>query len=392
MVAVRHREELDREMAEALLEEARRRDWALLDLNLTTGVLADLPVPAGAIVTWLPTDPIPTQFRGMGVPTVRLGRRDHPDDTPATPAAFPDYRREGWMVAEYFAHRRFRHLACVMHEGFQIMHLVYDAMRERGEQLGCVCHAHEFHSIGDPHADDAARLEHQAQRMRNIAAWLVGLPKPVGVLAHGDAMAAQLGVLCQQAGLAVPENVALIGRGNSEVWCEMALVPISSVDTNRRGLTRATMGVLDTMMRGQTPPARTVVPPRGIVTRRSTDILAVADPMVVRAIRFIWDHLDRDLAVDEVAAAMGLPRYRLERAFRRHLGRGVKAEHVRARMERCCELLRSTTLPITELAPRVGFRTPEYLHNTFRKTYGISPRRYRMRMTRPDEPASPNAG
>lgn len=97
--------------------------------------------------------------------------------------------------------------------------------------------------------------------------------------------------------------------------------------------------------------------------------------------RFIWDHIDLDLSVDDVALEVDVPRYKLERSFRKHLNRGVKEELQRIRMERLCELLRSTTLPMADLAPKVGFRSVEYLHNAFRKTYGTTPRAYRLQMT-----------
>lgn len=378
VISLRHPEDLEG-MADGLLEEARRRGWSLLDLSLTTGVLADLPSPAGAITTRLPDDPISLQLRSLGVPVVRLGKLEHPEDSPLIPVVYPSHREHGRMIAEYFADRRFGQLACVMHEGHQMMREVFLALSERAVRLGCVCHQHLLRSPSASSGLLSDQIEHRHARMSGITDWLKGLPKPVGVVAYSDAMAAQIGVLCRVAGLEVPERVSILGIGNKPVWCEMAPVPISSLDINRREITRVTIRILDQMMQGESsPPARTPVPPVGIVTRRSTDILAAGDPVVVQAIRFMWDHLDRDLSVDDVSRQMGVPRYKLERAFRRHLGRGIKAEHLRARMERCRELLRSTDLPIIELAPKVGFRTPEYFHNTFRKAFGMTPRRYRL--------------
>lgn len=383
VLSFRHPEELDQDLAQGLLEEAGKRDWALLDLNLTGGVLSDEQPPDGAIVTWLPDDPIPTQLRDMRVPTVRLGKRSHPDDT-HLPAVYPDHDHAGRMVAEYFAGRGFRDLACVTHEGNRVMRLTYDAMRTRAAELGCNCHLHLFNTPENRVGVSQSPSERFDARMRGINAWLADLPKPVAIFTYGDQMAAQLCFLCQRAGFLVPEQVAVLGRGNTEVWCLMAPVPISSLDTNRTQHTRLVVQLLDSMMQGKPAPERTLVPPAGIVTRRSTDILAAADPDVVRAVRFIWDHLDLDLSVDDVAQEVDVPRYKLERSFRKHLNRGVKEELQRIRMERLCELLRSTTLPMAELAPQVGFRSVEYLHNAFRKTYGTTPRAYRLQMTPKD--------
>lgn len=386
MVSVRNPEELDHETAEALLEEAGKREWAILDLNLTGGVLSTDRPPDGAIVTWLPTEPIPRQLRQMRVPTIRLGRRAHPDDA-QLPAVFPDHDHAGRLVAEYFAQRGFRDLACVAHEDHELMHLTYAAMKARADGFGARCHQHLFREAESSMRGSYAPSERFNERMRGINDWLIQLPKPVAIFAYSDQMAAQLCILCQRGGFAVPEQVAVLGRGNTEVWCRMAPVPISSIDINRQQQTRIALRLLDDLVQGKPVPERTLIPPAGIITRRSTDILAAADPDVVRAVRFIWDHLDQDLSVDEVALEVGTPRYKLERAFRKHLNRGVREELQRIRMQRLGELLRSTTLPMAQLAPQVGFHSVEYLHNAFRKFYGLTPRAYRLQMTPKDPDA-----
>jgi LacI family transcriptional regulator len=132
------------------------------------------------------------------------------------------------------------------------------------------------------------------------------------------------------------------------------------------------------MMDGKAAPkSPTMVRPGGVVTRRSTDVLAVPDTGVARAMRFMWDHLDQNLSVDDIAAEAGMQRRKLERAFRRHLGRGVNAELRRKRLERCCELLRTTRISVTDLAPTVGFRSKDYLHAAFQRTFGTTPQKFR---------------
>jgi len=43
-------------------------------------------------------------------------------------------------------------------------------------------------------------------------------------------------------------------------------------------------------------------------------------------------------------------------------------------------LLRTSDRPIADLAPLVGFKSTDYLHRTFRRAFGITPRRYRLRL------------
>ena len=118
-------------------------------------------------------------------------------------------------------------------------------------------------------------------------------------------------------------------------------------------------------------------PPMGIVERRSTDILAVPDPMVAAAIRFIWDHLDWPITVDDVAHHVGTSRSTLERAFKRYLNRGVNGELRRKRLDHCKEFLLSTDMTVSQITKAIGLTDKRYLHRAFKEAYGMTPRQYR---------------
>jgi transcriptional regulator GlxA family with amidase domain len=100
--------------------------------------------------------------------------------------------------------------------------------------------------------------------------------------------------------------------------------------------------------------------------------------------RFMWDHLDADLSVDEIAQEVALSRRQLERRFHACLGRGINAELRRKRLERCCELLRSTDLTVIDIAPMIGFGSDVYLHQAFKRVYGMSPVKYRKKQKHQD--------
>ena len=174
------------------------------------------------------------------------------------------------------------------------------------------------------------------------------------------------------------KTVAVLGYGNW-VQCEVAPVRLSSVDPGLDKRVKVAMRLLRRLMKGERGPKEPImVPPAGIVERRSTSILAVADPTVRRALRFMWDHFEQDLSVEDVAHELGVNRRKLERAFQRELGRTVRDELRRKRLEAVCKLLRSTNDPIADIAPRVGYRSTQYLHRAFRAAYGMTPRTYRL--------------
>jgi len=365
-----------RDALRAILELARKWEWDLLDLGFTRGAIPMGPPPSGALVDCLPPNPLAQRLREIDCPAVRLGNLPHPEDD-LLPAVLPDQMAQGRLAAEHLAKRGFKDLAYVGHDPWSDSREVYEGFRARAQALGLTCHLYQLRSgwLSEDETN-AARYERRAVE---VGKWLDGLPKPVAVLGYGDSMAARLCTMCMKAGFAVPDEVALLGIGNDELICELSPVVLSSVDVNEAEQGRQAAVLLRRLMAGEAPPpASTMVPPARVVTRRSTEVLAVSNPVVARAMRFMWDHVEQDLSVDDVAKEIRMPRRTLERAFRKQLGRGVNAELRRRRLELFCELLKTTTTPIVDLVPRVGFRSADYLHSAFKRAYGTTPRRWRL--------------
>jgi LacI family transcriptional regulator len=179
-------------------------------------------------------------------------------------------------------------------------------------------------------------------------------------------------------GVAVPDEVAVLGVDNDEVLCDLADPPLSSIipDTRRIGYEAASC--LDRMMRGEPSPGpATVIPPLGVVTRRSTDVLAVEDRTLSRAARFIREHACEGIAVEDVLAAIPLSRSVFERRFLKVFGRTPKAEIVRMQLQRVMQLLAETDLPLKQIADRAGFEHAEYMSAAFKKRTGLTPGQYR---------------
>jgi LacI family transcriptional regulator len=120
-----------------------------------------------------------------------------------------------------------------------------------------------------------------------------------------------------------------------------------------------------------------LIPPQGVVDRRSTDTLAVEDPAMIKALRFIRENPARIMQVDDVARHAGLCRRALELRFQQLLGRSPASEIRRVRMDRAIELLQRTTLSVATVAERSGFSSPEYMASVFRAHLGTTPLHYR---------------
>ena len=216
------------------------------------------------------------------------------------------------------------------------------------------------------------------KRIEVLSEWLKALSKPVGVFTYDDVMVARILLACTKAGLVVPEEVALLGYGNS-FQCELTSVELSSIDPAVEEQTRTALQLLHRLMAGGSVPKEPVlVPPRGIVERRSTDVLAVSDPAVARALRFIWDHFEQNISIEDIAKAAGIPRRTLERSFRQQLDRSVHAELIRKRVAELRRLLLTTEESLADLAPRAGYFTLANAHKSFSRAYGVAPHKYRI--------------
>jgi LacI family transcriptional regulator len=190
---------------------------------------------------------------------------------------------------------------------------------------------------------------------------------------------------CKIAGLHVPEELAIIGVDNDELLCELSSPPLSSIalNTQRSGYEAAEL--LDKMMsrRKRKPPARTiVVHPTHIVTRQSTEILAMEDRDVAAAVRFIRRRAKEMIQVSDVTEAVAVSRRTLEQRFRRELHRSVLAEIKRTRVEQVARMLVETNLSVAQIAFALGHAGVENIARYFRSEKGMSPLAYRKRYGR----------
>jgi LacI family transcriptional regulator len=197
-------------------------------------------------------------------------------------------------------------------------------------------------------------------------------------MACNDIRGQQVLTACRAIGVAVPDEVAVLGVDNDEVLCDLADPPLSSIipDTHRIGYEAASR--LERMMNGE--PSReptTVIPPLGVVTRRSTDVLAVDDRALSSAARFIREHACERITVTDVLAGIPLSRSVFERRFLKVFGRTPKAEILRTQLDRVMQLLAETDLPLKQVASRTGFEYPEYMSTAFKKRTGLTPGQYR---------------
>jgi LacI family transcriptional regulator len=277
----------------------------------------------------------------------------------------------GRLAAEHFLERGFKHFGFCGMAG-----VLWSERRARSFAQAVAHRGHDCKIFAAPTRWEL--LNPWGKMAKQVARWIHALPRPAAVLAAWDGCAVEVLGVCQQLGVAVPDELAVLGVDNDDLLCELAAPPLSSVavDPHRMGYLAAAM--LAQKMAGQNvPPGEYLVPPLGVVTRQSTDVLAIDDRPVSEALRYIREHADQGINVEDVLTVVPLSRRVLESRFKKCFEITPHEAIVRARLQRARQLLADTELPLQVVAERSGFHYSEYMSSVFRKRLGVTPGLFR---------------
>lgn len=313
-------------------------------------------------------------LRGLKVPVVDVGC-----SLPRSP--FPIIRSDnmavGRMAAEHLLERGFRRFAFygpvegdwvnvrragfearVAEAGFSSDVFVNDSRPATGHLLRCEEHGIRFN--------------------RKLKTWLRSLPQPVGLMAANDFFGRQTLSCCRETGIRVPDELAVVGVDNDEVLCELSGISLSSVILNTERVGYLASEMLTRLMSGKSAgPQPVLLPPLGIATRRSTDVLAIEDPQVAAALRLIRERACQRLHVESILKRVPLSLRVLERRFVKAIGRTPKAEMLRVQLGRISHLLADSDLPVKAIADEAGFNHVEYMARLFKSKTGMTPGAFR---------------
>lgn len=276
----------------------------------------------------------------------------------------------GSMVAEHFHERGYRQFAAYsLHtEQFFI---------ERVQNFVSAVEAYGGRCAQLPEAKSDSATDWEKSQAR-LVAWVKELPKPVGIFAANDQLGVRLLEACRRAGVAVPEEVAVVGAENEETLCTFSTPPLTSVRFDGQTVGYAAAEMLDQLMRGRRLKRRSVlVPPRGIVVRHSSDGLVINDPLIAHAARLIRENALTGFNVDDLCRRLNASRSTLDRRMKATLKRSPKEEILRIRFREVERLLRETDLTIDTIAEQTGFAHSHYLQAAFKEQRGCTPGEWR---------------
>jgi LacI family transcriptional regulator len=289
-----------------------------------------------------------------------------------------DTTATAWLVVDHFLSRGFRNFLFYS----DAHNWIYD---ERGAAfLRALTEADRSAEWLRWHESSAFCTDRKAWKRKR--AWLANemkhVPKPVGIFAASDGLALEVLETCEAAGIAVPEEVAIVGAGNSLLAVDAMHTPISSVDVNMEAVGYRGAALLDELLRREPAPTRPVrVPPFRLIVRKSSDLVAVNHPGVARSLRFMWEHCHEPIGVDDLARVASMSVRSYHQAFVDNLGRSPGSELHRIRIERAKKLLADSGEKIEAIAEMCGYQSGNSFWVAFKQATGMSPKQYQRDLT-----------
>ena len=254
------------------------------------------------------------------------------------------------------------------------------AFLEITERLGLNTHCFVDTSTKTPNAQP----EWSEHYEKSLIRWLKTLPAKTGIIVACDYQAIRVLNTCQMIGIAVPEQISILGIDNDEYLCNLATPSLSSLDQNAEMIGYRAAELLDRKMmkrgakgkksQGTSP---ILVPPKEVVVRRSTEISMITDNDVATALRFITEFALQGIGVADVVSHVGLSHSTLYRRFHQILHRSPQDEIIRVRLEHAKFLLARTDMSIFAIATKTCYHSAEYFTAVFRQHTGQTPAAYR---------------
>ncbi len=294
------------------------------------------------------------------------------------PCVFPDFAASGRLVADHLLSRGFRHLAALLQTDDKGAASQASSMEAYAREAGC------DGWLGAVAVEEPATYDAWRRGVRTIERWMAGWQVPLGLLVREPAWARVIVERAKDRGWRVPDQIAIVCSTNDELQCEHPQPGLTAVEhpVEQIGHEAARMldELIDTKRAGRSPlaaPETMLLPPVGIVSRRSTDFFAAEDPLVGEALRYIADHLQKPLTGASVAKAIGVARRTLDAWFEKSLGVSVAVEITRLRLERVKRELAEGRDSIEAIARRTGFTSIRTLNDQFKRSTGLSPTAFR---------------
>ena len=315
------------------------------------------------------------QITQKGVPTIiAITETDAPEDMPRLDI---DHIKVGEMAAEYYIEKGYKNFAFYGNIKYYWTARRYKGFSDYIQQAGYQAYCYDHPSM------TAIKEKGFDFKLRNLADWLKTLPKPTGIMACSDSWAVNVIEAAKIAGIHIPEQLALMGVDNDEPICESCFPRLSSIALSGElgGYNMAEL--LDNLMKGEKICGqRILVKPVQVVTRTSTDIMAVSDADVAQSLQYIRANQRNLIQVTDVAESVGVSLRTLQNKFRQTLDRTILEEIKNTRISYAKELLLNSDMNVSEISDYMLFPGINSFSRYFKDETGLSPMEYRKQYGR----------
>ncbi len=312
-------------------------------------------------------------MRELKLPAVSLS---HIGASQGFPSVRTNDEEIGQEAAEHFLERGFQSFACLT----ALDEVAWEIARANGFRQRILGDKHTYNefAFSTVNVSNPQHQELDKKNLGNLIGWLEGLPKPVGIFATNDSRAFQILETCKLIGLSVPRHVAIVGVDNNAFICNSITPSISSVEPNAERVGYEAAKLLDGLISGEPAPSSPlVIPPKGIATRVSSDMLAIEDEAVSVALLYIRENFAENIGVNDIAEKANVSRTTLQNRFRSLLGMTISDEIARQRLCHAKTLLLNSDLSVEEVSRSSGFRRANYFWSFFLNHTGLSPSAWR---------------
>jgi LacI family transcriptional regulator len=207
-----------------------------------------------------------------------------------------------------------------------------------------------------------------------LPAWVAAGDGPAGAACGSDSAARIAVRALLAAGLDVPRRCAVIGMDNDPMQVNTCPVPLTSIDLDSERVGWRAAELAAALAAGKAAPRQPIlIPPVGVVARASSDVLAVADPWMAKAVRVLRAQACSGRAVGDLLAGLPVSRRMVERFFRTTFGHSPTDEIERLRMAEARRMLESTALPVRAVGQACGFASMRGFIRAFTRCHGRTP-------------------
>jgi LacI family transcriptional regulator len=355
-----------------------RDDWLILPHERPE--LSELPdwlkkSRVDGVIAYIPNRKMHRRISELRVPTVDVHGRCR---TPLIPTIESDAQVIVRLALQFFLKSGFKNVGYCGYPSVFFSDQREEAFRDQTKTLGRGTHiyapAARIEAGEDLYQLEKGTATHEAE----LAAWLLSLPKPIAVLACNDIRGQQVITACREAGIRMPEDVAVAGVDNDEIICRLCRPTLSTIEPDVEKIGYLAGELIAAQLEGKRVESSYQVPPRRVVERQSADTIVADHPVVAMALRLIRDRGCADISVEQICEGAGVSRSTLDKLFADHLGESVAGLMTRIRMQRSMSMLSDTDLPLAEIARNCGFSSATYFCRFFKSKTQQTPDAYRQ--------------